>query len=42
MEFFHFYLDAWKFCKDNSIDLSKIKRNDWATWVVEVNEAEKV
>ncbi len=42
MEFFHFYLDAWKFCKDNQIDLSKIKRNNWTTWVVEVNAAEEI
>lgn len=42
MEFFHFYLDAWKFCKDNSIDPTKIKRNDWATWIVEFDGAEKV
>jgi hypothetical protein len=42
MEFFHFYLDAWKFCKDNHIDTSKIKRNDWATWMVEFDETEKV
>lgn len=42
MEFFHFYLDAWKFCKDNSIDMNKIKRNDWTTWVVEFHETEKI
>lgn len=41
MEFFHFYLDAWKFCKDNSIDMSKIKRNDWATWVVVFDAAQE-
>jgi len=35
MELFHFYLDAWKFCVERSIDLSKIRRNDWATWIVE-------
>jgi hypothetical protein len=40
MEFFHFYLDAWKFCKDNHIELEKIRRNDWATWVVEVDAPE--
>lgn len=42
MEFFHFYLDAWKFCKDNQIDFNKIKRNDWTTWVVEVNAPEEI
>jgi len=40
MELFHFYLDAWKFCKDNHIDSSNIKRQDWATWAVEFNESE--
>lgn len=42
MEFFHFYLDAWKFCKDNSIDMSNIKRNDWTTWVVKIDETEEI
>lgn len=42
MEYFHFYLDAWKFCKDNSIDMSKIKRNDWATWMVKFDETEEI
>ena len=42
MELFHFYLDAWKFCKDNHIDVNKIKRQDWATWMVEVNAPEEI
>ena len=42
MEFFHFYLDAWKFCKDNQIDFNKIKRNDWTTWVVEVHAPKEI
>jgi len=36
LESFHFYLDAWKFCTDNSIDLNNIKRQDWATWIVDI------
>jgi len=42
MEFFHFYLDAWKFCKDNHIDVNNIKRQDWATWMVEVYAPEEI
>lgn len=42
MEFFHFYLDAWKFCTSNHIDLNNITRQDWATWVVKVNAPEKI
>lgn len=42
MEFFSFYLDAWKFCKDNHIDLSNVRRYDWATWVVEFDKNVKV
>ena len=42
MELFHFYLDAWKFCKDNHIKFEKIRRNDWTTWIVEFDVAEKV
>jgi hypothetical protein len=42
MEFFHFYLDAWKFCKDNHIDATNIKRQDWATWMVEVHAPKKI
>jgi hypothetical protein len=35
MELFHFYLDAWNFCRSNKINISKIKRKDWETWSVE-------
>ncbi len=42
MAFFKFYLDAWKFCKDNSIDMNKIERNDWVTWMVKFDETEKI
>lgn len=42
MEFFHFYLDAWKFCTDNHIDTNNIKRQDWATWVVEVDAPKEI
>jgi hypothetical protein len=42
MEFFHFYLDAWKFCTDNHIDTNNIKRQDWATWVVEVHAPKEI
>jgi hypothetical protein len=31
---FFFYLDAWKFCNDNSIPIENIKRKDWKVWEV--------
>jgi hypothetical protein len=31
---FFFYLDAWKFCVDNSLSLENIKRRDWKIWQV--------
>lgn len=35
MKRFHFYLDAWKYCMDNKIDLKNISRMDWKTWQVD-------
>lgn len=34
MREFPFYLDAWKFCVDNKIQLSKIVKKNSRTWVV--------
>ena len=31
---FFFYLDAWKYCIDQSIDLDQIRRLNWKTWGV--------
>ena len=42
MELFHFYLDAWKFCKENRIDMNNIKRHDWSTWMVKYDETEEI
>jgi hypothetical protein len=36
MELFSFYLDAWNFCRHNNIEIEKITRQDWATWVVNI------
>lgn len=36
MREFQFYLDAWKFCVDNKIVLSKIVKKDFKTWIVNV------
>ncbi len=36
MELFSFYLDAWNFCRQNHIEIEKITRQDWATWVVNI------
>lgn len=31
---FKFFLDAWKYCRDHDIPLTKIRRQNWETWVV--------
>ncbi len=31
---FKFFLDAWKYCRDHNIPLTKIRRQNWETWVV--------
>lgn len=35
MREFPFYLEAWKFCVDNKIALTKIYKKDFRTWVVQ-------
>lgn len=35
MREFPFYLEAWKFCIDNKIALTKISKKDFRTWVVQ-------
>jgi hypothetical protein len=39
---FFFYLDAWKFCRDNDLPVSQIIRKNWKVWEVdfETNEME--
>jgi len=33
---FSYFLDAWKFCTENSIDWqSSISKLDWKTWLVQ-------
>ena len=34
MKEFGFYLDAWFYCYQHKINLNKIVRRDWRTWVV--------
>lgn len=34
MREFSFYLEAWKFCVDNNIALTKIIKKNFRTWVV--------
>lgn len=31
---FDFYLDAWKYCKENRIDQSKIKKLSFRKWII--------
>lgn len=31
---FAFYLEAWKYCKDNGIELNKIQKKDFRTWLI--------
>lgn len=33
---FAFYLDAWKYCMDNKIKMSKIQKKDFRTWFVTI------
>jgi hypothetical protein len=37
---FFFYLDAWKFCVDNSLPIECISRKDWKVWQVEYNNGD--
>jgi hypothetical protein len=37
---FSFYLDAWKFCVDNSLPLKCITRRDWKVWQVEYDNGD--
>ena len=38
MKAFDFYLDAWKYCYHNDIELDRIERRDWSKWVVDEDE----
>jgi len=31
---FPFYLEAWLWCRENSIDINQISRYNWKTWIV--------
>lgn len=31
---FPFYLEAWKYCRDNNIKMDKIQKKDFRTWIV--------
>jgi hypothetical protein len=35
---FFFYLDAWKFCIENSLPIESIGRKDWKTWKVNYSD----
>lgn len=35
---FFFYLDAWKFCIENSLPVDNIGRKDWKTWQVSYSD----
>lgn len=32
---FFFLLDAWQYCKQQGLPLSRIVRQNWKTWVVQ-------
>jgi len=34
---FPFYLEAWNWCRQNSVDITKITRYNWKTWTVKLN-----
>ena len=36
---FAFYLDAWNWCRQNSVDISKITRYNMNCWTVKVDKA---
>lgn len=38
MREFPFYLEAWCFCREFDIDIKKITRRDWKTWVVSMGK----
>jgi hypothetical protein len=37
---FFFYLDAWKFCFDNSLPIENITRKDWKVWQVKYDNGD--
>jgi hypothetical protein len=38
MKEFFYYLDAWSYCFQNDININHIKRLDWKTWGVYIEE----
>jgi len=36
---FPFYLEAWMWCREHQVDISKISRYNWKTWIVKLNKA---
>jgi hypothetical protein len=38
MKEFFYFLDAWSYCFQHNIDTTRIKRQDWKTWVVSIEE----
>lgn len=33
---FHYYLDAWRWCRENNIPHDKIQRLNAKTWIISV------